>query len=183
MNRRDLVKLFSGAVVAAPVAVNAKPPRFTNRKRYYGRFDYQAYDGPFFEPLEVAYSHRGICLLNGVEVKNCCYANTVTGIVRTYDVLHDGSIATCTVMKYRWPDSNETETADALHADVIDVSAHSTAWPQYIADRLAFGARAQIADEWHKPEDFPGRDVSCPIDGVLCETLHGEVEIWGPEIG
>lgn len=29
--------------------------------------------------------------------------------------------------------------------------------------------------------DFPGREVDCPPDGVLVETLRGKVEIWGPE--
>ncbi len=34
----------------------------------------------------------------------------------------------------------------------------------------------------YKPEDFPGREVDCPPDGVLSETLRGKVEIWGPEV-
>ena len=33
------------------------------------------------------------------------------------------------------------------------------------------------------PSDFPGREVYCPIDGVISETLRGHVEILGPERG
>ena len=31
-------------------------------------------------------------------------------------------------------------------------------------------------------EDFPGREVECPLDGVLSETLRGKVRIFGPEM-
>ena len=32
------------------------------------------------------------------------------------------------------------------------------------------------------PEDFPGREVDCPPDGILSETLRGKVRIFGPEV-
>lgn len=33
----------------------------------------------------------------------------------------------------------------------------------------------------HEVSDFPGREIDAPLDGVLSETLHGKVEIFGPQ--
>ena len=32
------------------------------------------------------------------------------------------------------------------------------------------------------PDDFPGREVECPINGVLSEVLRGNVRIFGLEM-
>lgn len=173
--------MLTSGVLVAPAVVAMPTPRFTNRKRSYGRFDYQS-SPILMDPVDLWETQHGLCLLNSVAIESCCYANTATGIIRTYDVLRDGKSATTTVKKYRWPTPVEHLRAE-LEASVTDISNHSEAWRKYIADRLIYkGRETQIAEEWWKPEDFPGRDVSCPIDGVLCETLHGEVEIWGPEL-
>lgn len=175
MNRRSLLKyITAGVATSAPLAV-IQLPRFANRKRQYGRFDYQA-DPIVMDPIELWETHGGICLLNGVEIGSCCYANTLTGIVRTYDIFRDGKIATLTVKKF-----DEFSGTGPISADIVDISDHRAEgwWRRRIATTFHPGPKPA---EWWRPEDFPSRDVSCPIDGVLCETLHGEVEIWGPEL-
>ncbi len=133
LNRRRFVGLLA-AVPATGVAV----PRFLNRRQYFGRMSFREYKAAgVFEPLEMVGAVDGIVLVDGREIKTVCYANTASGIVMTYDVLHDGRTA-------------------AGNPDI--------------------GGRI-----W-KLSDFPGRDVECR-DGVLIETLHGAVEIWGPVSG
>lgn len=177
MNRRSLLKyITAGVATSAPLAA-IQLPRFANRKRVYGRFDYRA--APILmDPPELWQARCGIVLLNGAEIRSCWYANTVTGIVKTYDVLHDGSVATTTVKRCAdFPDAGYGNDPKAV---VVDITNQSTAvWRHKIATLIAPGP---VPVEWWTPEDFPDRDVSCPIDGVLCETLHGEVEIWGPEL-
>jgi len=120
-------------VAASPAMGTA--PRFLNRRRYFGRFSFREFDtAGVFEPLEMHGAINGIVLVNGREIKAVCYANTASGIVMSYDVLHDG--------------------------------------------RNAVGNR-DIGGRIWKSSDFPGRDVDCR-EGVLVETLHGAVEIWGP---
>lgn len=177
MNRRSLLKyITAGAATSAPLTA-IQLPRFANRKRAYGRFDYQA-SPILMDPVELWKTQMGIVLLNGSEVKSCCYANTATGIVRTHDVLRDGAAGVLTVKRYR--DCPDSEYGPDPKAVVVDVTNQSTGlWRRQIATLITPGP---APEEWWTPEDFPNRDVSCPIDGVLCETLHGEVEIWGPEL-
>ncbi len=79
-------------------------------------------------------ANRQRVMLDGVEIRSVCYANTETGIVVTYDIFRDGKLA------------------------------HPT-------NKDAYGL-----ERW-TPEDFPGREVECPPDGVLKETLRGKLEI------
>lgn len=134
-------------------------PRFTNRQRVYGEYDAAS------RPLR-----EHIFFVDGVEAtEGCFYVNTETGVLKTFNVMHDGSIATTTAIYD--PDSQHirckgTGVFPATQDD--DGTIH-------------FSGIIEPDRHW-KPEDFPGREVECPPEGVLSETLRGEVEIWGPEI-
>lgn len=106
-------------------------------KAYEGSFNFRRGDGrPIYDPPELqALTDKFPVTVDGVEVKQCWYADAAAGIAKTYDVLRDGTPHT---------------------------------------------VRRDFPEFWSK-EDFPGRDVDCPLDGVLSETLRGKVEIWGQD--
>jgi hypothetical protein len=45
------------------------------------------------------------------------------------------------------------------------------------------GDGKHVAVWGHKPEDFPGRMVSCELNDVLYETLHGKVQVFDSVTG
>lgn len=58
-------------------------------KQYHGVFDWSSGDDSHPPPSEL---FGGVCLLDGKEVKQVWYVDTEAGIVKTYDVLHDGVV-------------------------------------------------------------------------------------------
>lgn len=113
-------------------------------KQYFGKFDYSQHP-VLYDPLEIAYSigFGNKVTLDGRTIEQVWYADTESGILKTYDVFRDGKPRT-TSHGFRYPHTKPL-------GDV------------------------------YSPDDFPGREVDCPPDGVLSETLRGKVEIWGPE--
>ena len=65
-------------------------------KLFYGRFNFHTMDFFPFTELDVM---GGTCFVDYREIKNVWFADTEMGIVRTYDVLHDGSVATATASR------------------------------------------------------------------------------------
>jgi len=124
--------LFSTLAAAGLTCFTTGASYATPGRELFGRFNFRTMD---FYPFTHADVIGGKCLVDGEEIKNVWFADTEMGIVRTYDVLHDGSLATAT----------------------------------------AKGPGCL----WH-PSDFPGREVECPWDGALSETLRGRVQIFGP---
>jgi len=175
MNRRSFFSSLSAAIAATGIAKSkTEGPRFTNRKRFYGVVDYRS---DHFDPPTIRESHGGIVFLDGVEIKYVAYANTETGIVRTYDVFRNNSITT-TRRLYTGPMTTRPE--------VVDVT--TTNSKSFWRRKLAIFAKnddnsAVPQNHFWTPNDFKGRVVDCPEHGVLIETLVGKVEIWGPPTG
>lgn len=59
----------------------------------------------------------------------------------------------------------------------VTVQGHPDSWRRKLPALLT---PEELPYRLHRPEDFPGREVECPIDGVISETLRGEVRIFGP---
>ena len=106
------------------------------RKEYFGRI---IYGSPIeCDPPELIETMGGLVTVDGKEIYSVWYADTISGVVKTYDIFHNGAIATTTV-------------------------------------------KDGHGESFYTAEDFPGRDVFCPPDGVLSETLRGKVRLFGPK--
>lgn len=99
------------------------------RQEYFGVLDLTV-DPCIFEPSHLQESMYGMVTVDEKKIDQVCYANTRSGVVKTYAVLPNG----------------KTTSARGFN-----------------------------------PYDFPGRDVTCTLYGVLTETLRGKVRIFGPE--
>ena len=175
MNRRSFFSSLSAVIAATGIAKSkTESPRFTNRKRFYGVVDYRS---DHFDPPAIRESHGGTVFLDGIEIKYVAYANTETGVVRTYDIFKNNSITT-TRRCYTEPLTTRPT--------VVDVSVVQTEgfWKRKLAIFAKNGDGSAVPqNHYWVPNDFKGRVVDCPEHGVLIETLVGKVEIWGPPTG
>jgi hypothetical protein len=134
--RREFLKLFGISGVAG-IALGELLATTSSAKQVLGYVNWREMDS--FPAGLVERCMGGKVFVDGVEIKLAWYVNTETGIVKTYDVFHDGN-----------------------PRPVIK----SPGW---------LGAAIR---DYYTEKHFPGREVDCPVDGALSETLRGKVELF-----
>jgi len=166
MNRREVLKLLAAAPLAGALPALPVEPE---ERWYAGSFDYKA---GVFRPVLLILTKGGRCTLNGRTIKRVWFADTHAGIVKTYDVFGDGQARLTRLI---------IPIAQDKPVIVTDGTVQETPSPyrEKHAGHITV-SRGYLTRRQYHPSDFPGREVECPLDGVLSETLRGEVRIYGP---
>ena len=169
MNRRALLSSF-GAVIAASAAPKPVPSveerlaSIREGDRLEGCLDLP---NNVYDPIDMMRCLNGKFFVDGVEIKEVTYANTRAGVVFTFDVFRDGK-------------PHITRSKPVRRPIIINVTSYGADGHDWRRVLKSLEDESPGIDRY-APSDFPGRDVECPIDGVLRERLTGKVELFaGP---